>query len=513
MPVLLVAGNLLSPAFQIASSVANDLVMVDSTLRVERKPLVESEWVECFARLKSKYKIEAQFDATCLVIHSVLGLLGNSDEFFDWAKKTYDYAMPIKKESARFSEMADDSFSQYMRDSSNRFVWFEVSFGNAAHMVVMELFYSICPKTCDNFLALVKNTHKDGPKNVNMHYAKTPIHRIVRDGWIQGGDIVKGKGNGGYSIYGETFPDESFTVKHDQPGIVSMANKGPHTNSSQFFITMRPVPHFDGKYVAFGRVICGMQALVALSHVPTVNQKPVESVTITACDQHIPKVEKPKVVPRQVVNGRKVTVVVCGLESAGKSTIVNNLKGTPADAVLPTRGFQLDTITIDDTDIRFFGLGGGDKIRGYWENYFDEVHGMIFVVDAADHKQMDEAAAALKESVTNPMMAGKPVLVYLNKQDQPGAISSAELSHSWKISEWLRAPFYVANARARVREDHHESPDPRVPEGLTWFLAAVDPLHDDLNARIQKDAEARKQREEEERQKRLARLAELAGDD
>lgn len=86
-----------------------------------------------------------------------------------------------------------------------------------------------------------------------LNYKGSPFHRVVRDAWVQGGDILSGDGDGGCSIYGETFGDESFAVKLNEAGVLAMANDGPHTNSSQFLVTLEPQPWLNHKVVGFGR--------------------------------------------------------------------------------------------------------------------------------------------------------------------------------------------------------------------------------------------------------------------
>lgn len=101
---------------------------------------------------------------------------------------------------------------------------------------------------------------------------------------IQGGDFTAGNGTGGESIYGEKFEDEAFTVKHDEPFLLSMANAGPNTNGSQFFITTVPTPHLDNKHVVFGRVIAGKAIVRAIERTETdSNDKPLKEAVITDC--------------------------------------------------------------------------------------------------------------------------------------------------------------------------------------------------------------------------------------
>jgi len=140
--------------------------------------------------------------------------------------------------------------------------------------IKIELYDDIVPKTAQNFRELC-NSKK---------YVGIPFHRIIKGFMIQGGDITNKDGTGGMSIYGNKFPDENFTLKHNEPGILSMANAGPDTNSSQFFITTKETPHLDGKHVVFGKVISGMDVIYKMERIPVNhNDKPIHDVTIQDC--------------------------------------------------------------------------------------------------------------------------------------------------------------------------------------------------------------------------------------
>ena len=118
--------------------------------------------------------------------------------------------------------------------------------------VIVQLRPDVAPITVKNFVDLVAG-HK---------YDNTPFHRVVKDFMVQGGDIVNADGTGSYTAAGgegDAFDDEAFVLKHDMVGSISMANSGPNTNGSQFFITTRPAPHLDGSHVVFGRVVRGME--------------------------------------------------------------------------------------------------------------------------------------------------------------------------------------------------------------------------------------------------------------
>lgn len=148
--------------------------------------------------------------------------------------------------------------------------WMDFSISGAPiGRVTFELFKDT-PKTSRNFAELCQQGK----------YNNTPVHRIVPDFMLQMGDITKGDGTGGISIYGDQFDDENFNHKHDRPGLLSMANSGPNTNSSQFFITTQPAPWLDSKHVVFGKVADGMEIVKRMEAVRCHGETPVEEVKI-----------------------------------------------------------------------------------------------------------------------------------------------------------------------------------------------------------------------------------------
>ncbi|ESR35869.1 peptidyl-prolyl cis-trans isomerase CYP21-1 [Citrus sinensis] len=155
--------------------------------------------------------------------------------------------------------------------------------------IVIGLYGQVVPKTVENFRALCTGEKGTGASGKPLHYKGKPFHRIVSGFVIQGGDIVRGDGKGSDSIYGGTFPDENFKIKHSHAGVVSMVNSGPDSNGSQFFITTVKASWLDGEHVVFGKVIQGMDTVYAIEGgAGTYSGKPRKKVTI-ADSGEIPK--------------------------------------------------------------------------------------------------------------------------------------------------------------------------------------------------------------------------------
>ncbi|XP_030053536.1 NK-tumor recognition protein isoform X2 [Microcaecilia unicolor] len=140
----------------------------------------------------------------------------------------------------------------------------------SAGRITFQLFSDVCPKTCKNFLCLCTGEKGIGKTTgKKLCYKGSTFHRVVKNFMIQGGDFSEGNGKGGESIYGGYFKDENFILKHDRAFLLSMANRGKHTNGSQFFITTKPAPHLDGVHVVFGLVISGFEVIEQIENLKT----------------------------------------------------------------------------------------------------------------------------------------------------------------------------------------------------------------------------------------------------
>lgn len=160
------------------------------------------------------------------------------------------------------------------KEGQRQMVFFDIKIqDDEAGRIVFELFDDITPKTCMNFAAFCT------PKSPS--YTNTIIHRVIPDFVVHGGDITRGDGRGGTSIYGDSFADENFTAKHKIEGLLTMANKGPNTNTSQFMITLFPLPWLDGKHVVFGRVIKGYEVVRKIEKCGSESGKTTKKIMIS----------------------------------------------------------------------------------------------------------------------------------------------------------------------------------------------------------------------------------------
>jgi len=181
----------------------------------------------------------------------------------------------------------DAKHAEQKRDTGKVLVYFDITIGGKpAGRITMKLFAKTVRKTVENFRCLCtgeKGRSKSGKK---LHFKGSIFHRVIKDFMIQGGDFTNADGTGGESIYGGEFEDENFKYTHNKAGMLSMANAGPGTNGSQFFITTAAQPGLDGLHVVFGKVVEGLDVVRKIERLPkNRDDKPNQKVVIADCGQ------------------------------------------------------------------------------------------------------------------------------------------------------------------------------------------------------------------------------------
>ncbi|CAI4232824.1 unnamed protein product [Auanema sp. JU1783] len=165
-------------------------------------------------------------------------------------------------------------------------VFFDISIAERpVGRIVFELYNDYVPRTAENFRALCTGEKGRGEKGMPLHYKGLRFTRAIPNFMIQGGDVTRDNGEGGDSIYGERFDDESFALRHTGPGILTMASAGPNTNGSQFIITTAEASFLDGKHVVFGRVISGMGVVMEIVERGSLSGELTERVIIADCGE------------------------------------------------------------------------------------------------------------------------------------------------------------------------------------------------------------------------------------
>lgn len=239
-----------------------------------------------------------------------------------------------------------------MANKKNPRVFLDVSIdGDPAEKLVIELYSDVVPKTAENFRALCTGEKGIGASTAKpLHYKGSIFHRIIKGFMAQGGDFSKRDGSGGESIYGGKFPDENFKLKHDAPGILSMANCGPSTNGSQFFITFKATPHLNDKHVVFGKIVDGMSLLKKMEQAGSEKGKPSSLVKIVDCGEvaekvlNAPKEEKGKMLKK---SGRDLSL---DDSSDGKGRVRRRSRVKDRKKKRKRRYSSSDSSSSDDSD-------------------------------------------------------------------------------------------------------------------------------------------------------------------
>ncbi|RNA17451.1 peptidyl-prolyl cis-trans isomerase-like 6 [Brachionus plicatilis] len=285
MKDIMIYGLISSIEYQKARCCAMDLFK-KNTEEIKR-PLIngmlEFEWSEWILAKKKELKGNTWAFTNNVMIFIDGQLVGNTKDFLKWAQENYSYE--DFRNEVLYETLSKEEYANYFLETKNDFVYLDIiQEDQKIGRLLIELFSNQLPKTSENFRLLCtgeKGRSEDGSKK--LHYKNTLIHRIVPNGWIQGGDIGKGSGNESESTYGGLFEDESFQISNTKRGILGMANNGRHTNGSQFYITLQSTPWMDNKYVAFGQVVEGSETLTKLENLTTINERPQKECKINEC--------------------------------------------------------------------------------------------------------------------------------------------------------------------------------------------------------------------------------------
>lgn len=250
------------------------------------EPLVESEWEEFVSMQKRRLRDEVWAFNDNIMVFVNKEYLGGSESLHFWCKNELLISAPAYPD--HLYSAATREMKRYMQGRNHPFVFLDVTIATLRMgSLVFELFADLVPSTCANFKALCTGERGKTAAGQPLCYKGSPVHRIVPGGWIQGGDIVEGNGKGGESIYGKRFDDENFSICHNRRGVLGMANNGPHTNSSQFYVALSPADWMDAKFVAFGQLVFGYKILQVVEELDTFNERPVKPVVVSDAGMYV----------------------------------------------------------------------------------------------------------------------------------------------------------------------------------------------------------------------------------
>ncbi|KAJ1456907.1 cyclophilin-like domain-containing protein [Pelagophyceae sp. CCMP2097] len=280
--VIVVAGLVDDEDVYRCAEIARELAAASDGYTVEVLPMLEPDWEVYLAAAKCELggAATAHARSPLVLLHAggVERYVGNLAALDALAAAHLGRLAAPTADAHLLREAARNGFVDLLRKTGSQFAFLDIQFGKEKpKKVVIELFVDVCPKTCEVFRKLCTGEDGQHASGARLHYRGSPFHRVVKGAWVQSGDVLHGSGNG---QAGDVFADETFAVQFDAPGIVAMANSGPHTNSTQFFITQGPLPYLDKQAVAFGRVVSGIKVLRFLDRVETANERPFEDVKI-----------------------------------------------------------------------------------------------------------------------------------------------------------------------------------------------------------------------------------------
>ncbi|XP_043105104.1 ADP-ribosylation factor-like protein 13B isoform X3 [Puntigrus tetrazona] len=204
---------------------------------------------------------------------------------------------------------------------------------------------------------------------------------------------------------------------------------------------------------------------------------------------------------------RKVTLVMVGLDNAGKTATVRGIQGESPLDVAPTVGFSKVDLKQGKFEVTIFDLGGGKRIRGIWKNYYSESYGVVFVVDSSDVQRIQETRDTMAEVLRHPRIAGKPVLVLANKQDRDGALAEADIIETLSLEKLVNENKCLCQIEpCSAVLGYGKKVDKSIKNGLNWLLNNIAKDYEAISERVQRDTAEQKAQEEQDKKERAERV-------
>lgn len=203
---------------------------------------------------------------------------------------------------------------------------------------------------------------------------------------------------------------------------------------------------------------------------------------------------------------RQITILLLGLDSGGKTTVVANLNNDSTDSVTPTIGFSSTAVRVGRFEVSFFDIGGGSQIRGIWDRYYAQAHGVIFVVDATAVDRLWEVKESLQNVTKDSRVAGKPMLILANKQDQSGAVDEHALQSHLELGTLLGDRMNTVNVVKSIAISNRGQAKTSLRSAVVWLLEAIDGQYDQISERVKIDTENKRAQEAREKQERAERV-------